>query len=84
MSLTPALPISTESFSSLVFRWVFIPWLQKELDAYRKRVNNTAKRADRNKVLPHGVPSHMYEAPEDYGVLDFKVQSGLCQTPRVC
>ncbi|KAJ7176192.1 hypothetical protein C8R43DRAFT_942992 [Mycena crocata] len=38
----------------LVFRWVFIPWLQKELDAYRERVNNTAKRADRNKVLPHG------------------------------
>lgn len=49
--------------SSLVFRWVFIPWLQTELDAYRERVNNTA----------HGVPNHMYEAPEDYGILDFKV-----------
>ncbi|KAJ6558992.1 hypothetical protein B0H10DRAFT_1846232, partial [Mycena sp. CBHHK59/15] len=57
----------------LVFRWVFIPWLQKELDAYRERVNNTAKRADRNKVLPHGVPNHMYESPEVYGVLDFKI-----------
>ncbi|KAK7041062.1 hypothetical protein R3P38DRAFT_2478414, partial [Favolaschia claudopus] len=34
---------------ALVFRWVFIPWLQRELDAYRDRVNNTAKRADRNK-----------------------------------
>ncbi|KAJ7161615.1 hypothetical protein C8R46DRAFT_1194158 [Mycena filopes] len=56
----------------LIFRWVFIPWLQ-ELDAYRKRVNNTAKRADKNKVLPHGVPNHMLEAPEEYGVLDFKV-----------
>ncbi|KAJ6466161.1 hypothetical protein C8R47DRAFT_991038 [Mycena vitilis] len=59
---------------ALVFRWVFIPWLQRELDAYRERVNNTAKRADRNKVLPHGVPNHMYEAPEDYGILDFKVK----------
>ncbi|KAK7015784.1 hypothetical protein R3P38DRAFT_3570418 [Favolaschia claudopus] len=59
---------------ALVFRWVFIPWLQRELDAYRDRVNNTAKRADRNKVLPHGVPNHMYEAPEDYGVLDFKIK----------
>ncbi|KAJ7214558.1 hypothetical protein GGX14DRAFT_550501 [Mycena pura] len=57
----------------LVFRWVFIPWLQKELDSYRDRVNNTAKRADKNKVLPHGVPSDMYEHPGDYGVLDFKV-----------
>ncbi|KAJ7857101.1 hypothetical protein B0H14DRAFT_3135890 [Mycena olivaceomarginata] len=58
----------------LIFRWVFIPWLQKELDLYRDRVNNTAKRADRNKVLPHGVPNHMYEAPEDYGALDFKIR----------
>ncbi|KAJ7790095.1 hypothetical protein B0H14DRAFT_3571076 [Mycena olivaceomarginata] len=57
----------------LIFRWVFLPWLQKELDLYRDRVNNTAKRADHNKVLPHGVPNHMYEAPEDYGVLDFKI-----------
>ncbi|KAJ7086295.1 hypothetical protein C8R43DRAFT_1092660 [Mycena crocata] len=59
---------------ALVFRWVFIPWLQIELDAYRHRVNNTAKRADRNKVLPHGVPNHMSESPEDYGVLDFKIR----------
>ncbi|KAJ7780799.1 hypothetical protein DFH07DRAFT_685641, partial [Mycena maculata] len=26
---------------SLVFHWVFIPWLQKELDSYCDRVNNT-------------------------------------------
>ncbi|KAJ7791157.1 hypothetical protein B0H14DRAFT_2395934 [Mycena olivaceomarginata] len=58
---------------ALVFRFVFIPWLQKELDAYRDRVNNTAKRADRNKVLPHGVPNDMFENPGDFGVLDFKV-----------
>ncbi|KAK6987744.1 hypothetical protein R3P38DRAFT_2805351 [Favolaschia claudopus] len=59
---------------ALVFRWVFIPWLQKELDAYRERVNNTKKRADRNKVLPIGVPNDMFEHPEDYGVLDFKIK----------
>ncbi|KAK7027184.1 hypothetical protein R3P38DRAFT_3315470 [Favolaschia claudopus] len=58
---------------ALVFRAVFIPWLQREMDACRERVNNTAKRADRNKVLPHGVPNHMFEAPEEYGVLEFKV-----------
>jgi hypothetical protein len=34
----------------MVFRWVFIPWLQHELNAYRDRMNNTAKRRDRNKV----------------------------------
>ncbi|KAG2359356.1 hypothetical protein BDR07DRAFT_1292544 [Suillus spraguei] len=57
----------------MVFHWVFIPWLQQELNAYRDRVNNTAKRRDRNKVLPHGVPNLIYETPEDFGALDFKV-----------
>ncbi|KAJ7586555.1 hypothetical protein C8J56DRAFT_787633 [Mycena floridula] len=32
--------------SSLAFRWVFIPWLQAELDAYRECINFTTKRAD--------------------------------------
>ncbi|KAJ7934365.1 hypothetical protein B0H13DRAFT_1591672, partial [Mycena leptocephala] len=67
----------SDLLQALVFRWVFIPWLQTELDAYRERVNNTAKRADKSKGLPHGVPNHMYpndmyEAPEDFGVLDFQ------------
>ncbi|KAJ7254925.1 hypothetical protein C8J57DRAFT_1518547 [Mycena rebaudengoi] len=47
---------------------------KQELDSYRERVDNTAKRADRNKVLPHSVPYDMYEHPRDYGVLDFKVK----------
>jgi hypothetical protein len=36
---------------SLIFRWVFIPWLQRELDGYKDHINNTAKRRDRNKVV---------------------------------
>ncbi|KAG2033434.1 hypothetical protein BDR03DRAFT_1014290 [Suillus americanus] len=47
--------------------------LQQELNAYRDRVNNTAKRRDRNKVLPHGVPNLIYGSPKDFGALDFKV-----------
>ncbi|KAG2131698.1 uncharacterized protein EDB93DRAFT_1255389 [Suillus bovinus] len=58
---------------SMIFRWVFIPWLQCELDRYQDRVNNTLKRPDRNKVLPHGVPNLIYESAEDFGALDFKV-----------
>ncbi|KAF7288816.1 hypothetical protein HMN09_01363400 [Mycena chlorophos] len=58
---------------SLVFRFVFIPWLQAELDAYMERLNNTRKRADRNKILPHGVPNDIYEHPEEYGALNFKI-----------
>ena len=34
----------------MVFRWLFIPWLQKELDSYRVRINNSRKRHDKNKV----------------------------------
>ncbi|CAK5277789.1 unnamed protein product [Mycena citricolor] len=59
---------------ALVFRWVFIPWLQAELDAYQHRINNTRKRHDRNKILPNGVPMHMFEYPEDYAILDFKIK----------
>ncbi|KAG2125457.1 hypothetical protein DEU56DRAFT_873091 [Suillus clintonianus] len=69
----------------MVFRWVFIPWLQCELDRYQDRVNNTAKRRDRNKVLPHGVPNLIYDSPEDFGAMDFKVtvdQDGIDHVRR--
>jgi hypothetical protein len=62
------LPIHVKSKNLL-----YHPWLQAELDLYRDRINHTAKRADRNKVLPHGVPEHIYEQPEDFGCLNFKV-----------
>ncbi|KAJ6580551.1 hypothetical protein DFH09DRAFT_912476, partial [Mycena vulgaris] len=52
----------------LVFRWIFTPWLQKELDAYRERVNNTAKRADCSKILPHGVPTDILECTEMHSI----------------
>ncbi|KAJ7744298.1 hypothetical protein DFH07DRAFT_869843 [Mycena maculata] len=68
----------------LVFRWVFIPWLQKELDSYHEQVNNTAKCADHNKVLPHGVPNDMAEHPGDYGVLDFKLKVEQDAIDMVC
>ncbi|KAG1814046.1 uncharacterized protein BJ212DRAFT_1300900 [Suillus subaureus] len=58
---------------SMIFHWVFIPWLQCELDRYQDCVNNTLKRPDHNKVLPHSVPYLIYESAEDFGALDFKV-----------
>lgn len=44
-----------------------------EINAYVNRINNTRKRADRNKVLPHGPPNDIFTSPERYGCLDFKV-----------
>jgi len=58
---------------SLAFRWLFIPWLQEELNAWVERYNNSRKRADRNKILPHGVPNDICAFPERFGALDFKV-----------
>ncbi|EMD40134.1 hypothetical protein CERSUDRAFT_63618 [Gelatoporia subvermispora B] len=57
----------------LVFLWLAIPWLQAELDAYVELWNNTAPRADKNKILPHGIPNHISEEPWEYDALDFKV-----------
>ncbi|KAG0691847.1 hypothetical protein DFH29DRAFT_1074198 [Suillus ampliporus] len=58
----------------MLFRWVFILWLQRELDAYQDRLNNTAKRRDRNKVLPHGMPNLIYHSAADFGAFDFKIK----------
>ncbi|KAG1831396.1 hypothetical protein EV424DRAFT_1470126 [Suillus variegatus] len=66
---------SNNTLQMIVFQWVFIPWLQQELDAYQDQVNNTRKRRDRNKILPHGVPNIVYQSPEDFSALDFKVRS---------
>ena len=39
------------------------------------RYNNDKKRADKNKILPHGAPNDIYDSPEKYGVLDFGVRT---------
>jgi len=64
--------LSTMAFS-LVFRWLAIPWLQSELNAWVALRNQTAPRSDRKKVLPHGIPELMRQKPDQFGVKDFKV-----------
>ncbi|KAL1659835.1 hypothetical protein GGF50DRAFT_64441 [Schizophyllum commune] len=59
---------------NLVFRYVFIPWLQKELDAWRTKINNTKPRRDKHKILPNGVPNDILEDPGRFGALDFRIQ----------
>ncbi|KAF8522678.1 hypothetical protein JB92DRAFT_2597338, partial [Gautieria morchelliformis] len=58
---------------ALVFRWLFIPWLQAELDAWKDTHNTAPKRADKNKILPHGRPQLIFVAPHMYDSMDFKV-----------
>jgi hypothetical protein len=59
----------------LVFRWLAIPWLQKEADSYVYSHNTSCRRANRRKVLPNGIPDVMYENPESVDARDFKVKS---------
>jgi len=56
-----------------VFRWLAIPWLQREADSYVYGHNTLRRRADRHKVLPSGVPDVMFKYPESVDALDFKV-----------
>jgi hypothetical protein len=63
----------TENRNSLVFRWLAIPWLQKEADAYMYSHNTSRRRANRHKVLPNGIPDVMFENPETVDARDFKV-----------
>ena len=62
----------------LLFCWLFIPWIQRELDSWLVRYNNDKKQADKNKILPQGAPNDIYDSPKKYGVLDFKVRTCLC------
>ncbi|KAH9929040.1 uncharacterized protein BXZ73DRAFT_48276 [Epithele typhae] len=63
----------SDSLQSLVFRWLVIPWLQRELDLYRFRTNSTQRRAKKTKVLPRGIPDLIFENPTMFSTCDFKV-----------
>ncbi|KAG2056653.1 hypothetical protein BDR06DRAFT_1005947 [Suillus hirtellus] len=56
-----------------VLLWVLVLFDRRCCFTILDDVNNTAKRRDRNKILPHGVPNLIYDSPEDFGTLDFKV-----------
>lgn len=57
-------------FRSLL-AFVFIPVLQKQLDAFKDIVWNTHRiRAQRGTALPNGIPNHIYDFPEEYNLID--------------
>lgn len=63
----------TESWVRLIFQWLFIPFLQLKMDKWKDVYNTGKKRADKNSILPHGVPQLIFESPELFDSLDFKV-----------
>ncbi|KAG6818632.1 hypothetical protein H0H93_003299 [Arthromyces matolae] len=63
----------SDPLESLVFRWLAIPWLQAELDAWVRRFNSTTRRADKHKILPVGVPDVITAKPERFKSKNFMV-----------
>ncbi|KAJ7089167.1 hypothetical protein B0H15DRAFT_780321 [Mycena belliarum] len=65
--------LDSNTLCRLVFRWLAIPWLQRELDAWVQRYNGTARRSDKHKILPQGIPDLIASKPEQFGTKDYKV-----------
>jgi hypothetical protein len=59
----------------LVPRYIFIPWLQHELDLFTERFNNAKPRYNMHKILPHGRPNDIFYHPEKFDSRDFSVSS---------
>ncbi|KAH9046216.1 hypothetical protein EDB84DRAFT_1586945 [Lactarius hengduanensis] len=57
----------------LVFRFVFIPFIQREVDAWVHQRNWTKRRADRKKVLPNGIPMIILQKPHKWKAADYKI-----------
>lgn len=69
-------------YSSLVFRWIAIPFVQVQLDLWLVHRNKTKPRKDRHKVTPHGIPELLRAKPDFFGIVDFKV-STVCMYLQV-
>ncbi|KZT33772.1 hypothetical protein SISSUDRAFT_1088133 [Sistotremastrum suecicum HHB10207 ss-3] len=74
----------SQPFERMVFFYVFIPWLQGELDLFRDRVNHTRRRADKHVTRPRDPPENIFRAPEKFKVKDDKVlvSDAGCHTVR--
>ncbi|EGO27331.1 hypothetical protein SERLADRAFT_435108 [Serpula lacrymans var. lacrymans S7.9] len=58
----------------LCFHFIFIPWLQSELDLFTDRFNHTTPRHNINKILPHGRPTNIFTNPEGFESCNFAVK----------
>jgi len=51
----------------MLLAFIMIPLLQKQLDIFKDTIWNTHRiRAQKDTLLPDGIPNHIYSFPEDY------------------
>ncbi|KLO11955.1 hypothetical protein SCHPADRAFT_941604 [Schizopora paradoxa] len=63
----------SDVIDQLCFRYLAIPWVQKQLDRYVHCFNHTPRRADKAKILPEGIPDLIFNEPLRYSGRDLKV-----------
>ncbi|KAF8274172.1 hypothetical protein EI94DRAFT_1696117 [Lactarius quietus] len=57
----------------LLFRFVFIPFIQWEVDGWVHQRNWTKRCSDRKKVLPNGIPMIIVQKPHRWKAVDYKI-----------
>jgi hypothetical protein len=75
--------LSSFIFYRLVFLWIALPYFQAELDAQTQTFNATKRRADKHKVIPHGIPDLIAAKPEKHGTQDYKVFHFFSRPPHI-
>ncbi|KAG1838765.1 hypothetical protein F4604DRAFT_1885393 [Suillus subluteus] len=70
-----------DALERLVFHFVFILWLQHELDLFANKFNNTKPHFNMHKILPHGRPNDIFDCPEKFDCRDFSVSCLETYTP---
>ena len=55
----------------MLLAFLLIPLIQKEVDIFKDVVWNTHRiRAQKDSLLPSGIPNHIFNFPEEYGLTD--------------
>lgn len=53
----------------MLLAFIMVPVVQKEVDLFRDTVWNPHRiRAQKNTILPDGIPNHIHKFPEQYGL----------------
>ena len=60
----------------MLIAYIMVPLVQKEIDMFKDTVWNSHRiRAQKDTILPDGVPNHIYSFPEQYGLQDCGMHS---------
>ncbi|KZS96715.1 hypothetical protein SISNIDRAFT_393871, partial [Sistotremastrum niveocremeum HHB9708] len=65
--LTVGLYVPRILWERSLFHFLFVPWLQRELDAFAHRVNHERRRPDKHVTRPRDEPEFIFNNPERYG-----------------